>query len=495
MSSPAKNPTAQASYESSRPDPTVTNYGMVVAAHEHATACGFFSLMAKHVSIKMKTVDYSPLDKLSTLWVSILVGCKHTSDINTKLGAKEPALAALFDLERFPDQSGVNRLLTALPESCVEQMRAFHLDLLVRNTRARLRRLRTKLARGHGRVLFVDFDQRGILAGGDGYELASAGHFGAKRGRRGYKLSLAFIGGPIGEVLDEYLDPGKSSAGSRLGESLDTLERFCAAIKLPHDRVVVRGDALYGTPAILGQIQERGFGFLIKGVSPQRAAGLAAGCAPEAFAEAAGSAPGRPRFVAELGQQTLRGQKPKGGPAPEVTARVVLVRWQEPGRRRTARAGARQREREAEREPPPPRTCYSMLVTSLSAEQLPAARVPETYDDRATIERYFRDEDDALGAHSVRTHRHAGAAVFQWMVAITSNQLRWMRAKLLADTPLAHFGVGRLIGQVITIAARIVCTGARRRVIFSSANPLSALLVAALNAPVQLTLPLRSSSP
>ncbi len=492
---PTCNRTPEPSYESSPSDPTLTNYGLIVAAHEHATQCGFFSLMAQHLKVPIKTVDYSVVDKVTTLWASILVGCRHTSDINTKLGTREPALAALFGLTRFPDQSTINRFLTALPEPTIAAVRRMHLELLLRNTRARHRRLRTKLARGHGRVLFVDLDQRGLLVASTRYELAAAGHFGAKRGRRGYKLSLAFLGGQIGEVLDEFFDPGNSPAGTHLHQILDTLERVCRTLRLPHDRVILRADALYGTPAILAQIQARGFGFLIKGISPQRARRLAGGCEPEAFVASKTTADGQGRFVADLGQQTLKGSAPKGAAAPAVQARVIVMRWDAPGRRGKARAGAEQRAREAARQPPPPRTCYSMLMTSLSADALPLGRVLETYDDRATIERYFRDETDALGAHSVRTHRHTGAAVFEWIVAMTSNLLRWMKAKLFAGTAIAAFGIGRLIGQVIAISARIVVTGTRRRVIVSTAHPLAKILVAALTAPVQLPLPLRVCSP
>ncbi len=491
---PTRNRTPESLFESSPLDPTLTNYGMAVAAHEHATESGFFSLMATHLSVPIKTVTYTPVDKLTSLWMSILVGCRHTSDINVKLGTREPALAAVCGLERFPDQSTINRFLTALPESAVAAMRRMHFELLVRNSRARQHRLRTKLARRHGRVLFVDIDQRGITVSGKHYELSAPGHFGHKRGRRGYKLTAAFIGGQIGELLDEFLDPGSSPAGTRIADVLDTLERMCAAMRLARDRVVVRADALYGTPAILEQIQARGFGFLIKGVSHQRARRLAESMPAEAFVAGARRADGRARFVAECGMQRLRSRAAKGEEAPSVDARVVVMRWQEPGRRTKARAGAAQRAREAARGPVPERTCYSMVVTSLSEEALPAECVLERYDDRATIERYFRDEDEALGAHTVRTHHHAGAAVFEWMVAMTSNLLRWMKAKLLAGTRVAGFGVGRLIGQLIAVPARIEVRGARRRVIFASGHPLTSVLVAALAAPAQLLLPLRVGS-
>jgi hypothetical protein len=48
------------------------------------------------------------------------------------------------------------------------------------------------------------------------FELSSNGYFGKKRGRYSYQLTLAFIGGDLGEVLDEYFDPGNTPFAHRL---------------------------------------------------------------------------------------------------------------------------------------------------------------------------------------------------------------------------------------------------------------------------------------
>jgi hypothetical protein len=455
-----------------------TAHGLLVLAYEQAKDAGFFAGLNRQVSVPMKTVTYSVHDKLATLWASIVVGCDHTVEINFKLGAQEQALAAVFGLTRFPDQSGINRLLRACSESTVSQMRDLHLTLLGRNSRARRRHLRTRLRRG--RALYVDLDQRGITVSGKNYEVAEAGYFTRKRSHRGYQLSMAFLGGPLGEVLDEYFDPGKTPAGARVDDMLGSLERMATAWGIPRDKIVLRGDAQYGTPAIIAKLQARGFSFLLKGLSSHRAERLAQGLAQTAFIAVSPRAEGEPRWVADIGEREFTdesGARPK--PKPTVRARALIVKWIDVSVPGPPRPGPTSRARRAD-VPKASRTCYAMLMTNLAAEVVPAAMALDHYDDRATIERYFRDEQCALGARSVRTHKAAGAAVFQWMVAMTNNLLHWMRARCFANTPLEHYGVGRLVTRAFQIPARLIRSGQRLRVIFPERHALVATIVDAL---------------
>src|SRR5207253_11140920 len=132
-------------------------------------------------------------------------------------------------------------------------------------------------------VLFLDLDQRGLTVSSNQFQLASKGYFGRKRARFGYQLSLAFFGGPIGEVLDEYFDPGNTPAASRVDELLDAALAFCRRTAIRPDQVVVRGDAQYGTPEIIRKIKARGFHFLFKGLSSARARRLLERVAPDAL--------------------------------------------------------------------------------------------------------------------------------------------------------------------------------------------------------------------
>src|ERR1051325_6973427 len=247
-----------------------TAHGLLVAAHRSASDFGFFSSIPPFLSLSMKKIDYSWVDKLSTLWASLVVGCDHTVEINSTLGPQERAAAALFGLERFPDQSQCNRLLHAFCPEHIPQFRRLHLHLLVEHSRARKRRLWARLANTQP-VLFLDLDQRGLSVSSTRFELAAKGYFGRKRSRFGYQLSLAFFGGQVGEVLDEYLDPGNTPAAARVEDLLEAAAEFCRRTAIAPHHLVVRGDAQYGTAEIIEKISARGFHYLLKGKSSQRA--------------------------------------------------------------------------------------------------------------------------------------------------------------------------------------------------------------------------------
>jgi hypothetical protein len=106
-----------------------------------------------------------------TLLASILTGCQHTVEINDSLGAHEKALAQAMGLDRFPDQSQVNRLLHATEAAHVEQWREAHLELLADNSRAGARCRWLKLANGE-QMLVADIDQRALVVQGKQFELA-----------------------------------------------------------------------------------------------------------------------------------------------------------------------------------------------------------------------------------------------------------------------------------------------------------------------------------
>jgi len=453
----------------------LTTHGLLVAAHEHARRLGFFSSLDRFVSLKMKTIDYSWQQKLQTLWASIVVGCDHTVQINDTLGAHERAAAALFGLERFPDQSNVNRLLWAVTPEHLPQWRALHLALLVRYSRGKRRRLWAHLA-NQQRVLFVDIDQRALVVSSNQFELCAKGHFGRKRGRWGYQLSLAFLGGRVGEVLDESLDPGNTSAATRLDDLLDRVLTYCKRTGITPSSVVIRADALYGTVDIVEKIQARGFHFLLKGISRQRAAKLLSGVPDQSvFDRVENGSQREPAWMCDLGEREHRhGRKASAEHAVHCRT-LLLVRhlWKTDPRR----AGPKQRARKmADGRARRRVRRVDYFVTDLEARQLPIARVLETYHDRSTIERYFYDEAYGLGARQVRTKHFPGQALFQFLVATTNNLLRWMKHTLFKGTEIEHMGICRLVHSAMQIPARIRKLGKKIIVEFPARHHLVAAL-------------------
>jgi DDE family transposase len=453
-----------------------TSHGLLVVAHDFAVRVGFFSALEHSLAVRMRTRDYSWHQKFATLWASIVAGCDHTSQINDRLGAHERATAALFGLARFPDQSQVNRCLRAASPDTVAQMRRVHVRLLARHSRARRRRLWPRLANQQA-VVFLDLDQRALTVSSNAFELATRGHFGRKRGGRGYQLSLAFIGGRIGEVVDEYLDAGNTPAAARVDDLLATAARLCARLAIAPSRVVVRGDAQFGTPAIIKKIEAFGFHYVFKGLSPSRARRLLDRAPDSAVFHLVDNGRARePAWMCDLGTLTHRHGRARSADTDVAARTLVLVRhvFERPRRRpdpkQRDRAKAAGTDRVRVRK-------VDYFLTSLAPGQLPLDRVLPTYHDRSTIERYFYDEAYGLGARQVRTKQAAGQALFQLLVATTNNLLRWMKHSVFRNTEIEQMGICRIVHCAMQIPARIKKCGRRTLVEFPARHHVIASLV------------------
>jgi hypothetical protein len=440
---------------------TFTAHGLLVAAHDFAADRRFFASFDQLLSVPMKKKDFSWQDKLATLWASVVVGCDHTSQIKHTLGPHERASAAVFGLQRWPDQSQINVLLNRFSPENVSQWRSLHLALMGKHSRARRRRLWPRLA-DSVRVLFLDNDQRGLTVCSNQFQFAAKGHFGRKRSRLGYQLSLAFFGGPIGEVLDEYLDAGNTPAGHRVEALLDAALTFCKKTGIGPDQVVVRADAQYGTVDIIEKIRARGFHFLLKGLNAQRSRRLLDRVASDSVFHAVDNGANRdPAWMCDLGELEHRSTAHGPGPKPTVAARtLVLVRhiWVSDLRRASPKERARRKAEGTDRKRV---RKVDTFLTDLDPSKLPLDRVLSTYHDRSTIERYFYDEQYGLGARQVRTHHHAGEAVFEFVVATTNNLLRWMKHTVFKGTVIERLGVSRLVHVAMQIPARIKRWGDR----------------------------------
>ena len=446
------NSSIEVRYEARSSAPDRTQHGMLPALWQYAEQCGAFQLW-EQIKFKMKTVEYSPTDKLKVLWASIVTGCEHTSYINDRFGACEKALAqATLNKGRFPDQSQINRLLQAVGAEQIEGWRAAHFELLRRHSRGRQRKHWTRLS-NRQRVLTADVDQRGIAVNGKQFELATKGYFSRQRTRRGYQLSALFLSSQVGEVLNEYFDSGDTPAARRLPELIGSLGRYCQQMKISPDQVLIRGDAQFGTPAVIGMIEAAGFRYLFRGLCPQKAAKLAEQ-ATEPFWQVKRSTRGEPLWLSEVGliehadrSTAGRGQKIRCRTIVEVRlCQAKPVSGKHHGKKKAAAT---------------PTIRYSYFLTNLNQQQMPCQQVLDLYHDRATIERYFNDEQNALGAKHVRTKHFYGAGLFQFMVATTNNLLRWAKSKLFGGTKIELLGLKRFIRQVIEVPSKIRKEGKR----------------------------------
>jgi hypothetical protein len=127
------------------------------------------------VAIEMKTVDFTPVNKLIQVFVSFLTGCEYVSVINTRL-RPERKLAQVWRNERFAHQATLSETLDALTLTNLAQ-----LDAAVTQICQSCSRTRRHDWRG---FLWLDFDLSGLPCGKQA-EGSQRGFFSGKKTPQG----------------------------------------------------------------------------------------------------------------------------------------------------------------------------------------------------------------------------------------------------------------------------------------------------------------------
>jgi len=118
---------------------------------------GLLDPIKQHVDIAQKTVEHSPVDKLTDALVAILAGAHGIVEINIRLRA-DPVLQRAFGREACAGQSVVQRTLNARTTDNIKQMR-FACDVIFQHrSRAGRHRFATTL-------LLLDIDVTAMVCG------------------------------------------------------------------------------------------------------------------------------------------------------------------------------------------------------------------------------------------------------------------------------------------------------------------------------------------
>ena len=233
----------------------------LVAFIKFAQTVGALELLDQ-VKVKMKKIDYTVHQKMMTLLLSVVIGCRYTSDINQKL-VPDTVAANLLGMDRFPDQSQVNALLRRIDNKGLEQAKSIHHQMFMQNAQC----LSTT------DDVVVDIDQSGLIANGKTYEMAQKGYFSKKKNQKGYQLSAAFCGNENSETISLYLDPGNTHCSTRFEDLVkDTLVKLADVAK--DNRLILRMDSGYGSDDNIRKIQNIVL-FIAKAFSTVRAANIA----------------------------------------------------------------------------------------------------------------------------------------------------------------------------------------------------------------------------
>lgn len=402
----------------------------LMAVLQFANKIEFFTPF-KAFKLQMKEVKYSVYQKLITIIISIIMGCKYTKDINEVL-ATEKVAANMFDMERFPDQSQINILLTRMNEENVEQLAQIHHNLFMKNS----------YSLSCGDKVVVDLDQTGLIANGRTYEFAEKGYFPNKKNQRGYQLSAAFVG-EYSETVSLFLDPGNVHSKNRLK---DLLYSVTAKFKehLNAGKLILRMDGGYGSLENIELLKSiPGLKFIVKGYSTRQSSRLAKGIPFEAYTRVDKNV-----WVYEL-------------PSNEDDLRIILVQT-------LKRNGE---------------LVYSHLITNISSGKLSAVEIFHFYNGRQTIEAFFKTAKNVYGIKNLRTRKFYGIYVFLWLVFITHNLITWVKRTVLNNTGLEEVGVKTLIEKVGSIRAFVERTFQGIKIIIPPLTKLAKLLAEALLGP------------
>jgi len=402
---------------------------------QFALHIGFFKPF-ETFKLNMKEVRHTVTQKLFALIASIIMGCEYTKDINEILGPESLA-ANMLSMERFPDQSQINRLLTRTDEESVTQLRDIHNQLFTEHSHSI-----------HSpEPVVIDIDQSGLLAGGKTYEFASKGYFPNKAGKKGYQLSVAFAG-EHSEIVDLYLDPGNTHCQNRLEDLLSSItSKYTEHLK--DGRLIVRLDSGYGSLENIERFMSiKGLKFIVKGYSTRTAAIIARKVPKSAYKQVSEGA-----WVYELPQ--------------EGRLRVILVRFRRKDGNLT----------------------YTLLYTNISRKKLSCEEAFHFYNGRQTIEAFFKMAKNTYGIKNLRTSKFYGIYTFLWMMAMTHNLITWFKVIKVEGTELKGAGVKTLVEKCSRVKGFVERTTEGIRVMIPPFTKLAKLLIEALTRPryVQLS--------
>jgi hypothetical protein len=170
--------------------PRPTQHGLLVCWGHFAQELGLLEHL-QAVPIPQKTVIHSPAAKLTTLFMGLLSGIEHLTDLTHAPAPlyHDPTLAAAWGLPALPEASGVSRTLTAATPQSLAALQT----VLTRLTQPFLERaLQDLRLRSQPLVLDVDLTGQPVSAASTSFPNAAFGYMDGEI-RLGYQLAVVCL--------------------------------------------------------------------------------------------------------------------------------------------------------------------------------------------------------------------------------------------------------------------------------------------------------------
>lgn len=416
----------------------------------------------KFIKIKQKTVQHSPVDKLTDALLAILLDCDVVSQINTKL-AQEIAVLKAFGREHSADQSTVQRTLSCCTSQNVAEFQQALAVIFAKHSRTRHHKF-------HKQPLILDIDLTGLPCSKH-YEGSCKGYFAdckpGTTGRQLYRVSAS----QYNELVYQAVFPGNTGSAS-LENFKGMLEAAFAVLALKAKykrRIVIRLDGGFGNGPIINYLLAEGYQFVVKLGNAPRANKMCQSvetqewhldqCHQREFGlvhSESGYAAVESRPVYQIGVRHTPPQPQKE--ASKVKAEKV-------------KATTTASEIEVKVVDPQP-YAYNVLVVRLEGlswakgATIAASEILEQvhfYDSRAVIETAsIKADKQGLGLVKRRKFSLMGQEMLVLLAQLAHNLVVWAKGWLAELSPeLESFGVQRLVRDLFAIAGAVVFASGR----------------------------------
>lgn len=478
----------------SRGEPVATEHALLVPLGRFAEQIGLLAAL-QTVPFPMKTVTHSPGDKLTQLLAHLLAGGMHIDELDTSPHPlrRDAAVVQAWGQTAVASASGVSGLLRAATDASVAGV--------VEAAERVLAPYRQRVLREGGEpYLVVDCDLTGLVVSDQAmtYEGAEYGYMGEVGGvAKGYQFARAQVASAAGAwVLGGFLHGGRTvsvtclaelvtlieqrlgrprrrveavaarlaqteaalaawqadaapAGGPRSGRTprqqqrweregarltaeaaqlRETLQRLRAdnATNPAPVRIVLRLDGGFGDAASVAWLWEQGYEFVVRAHSAQVAARLRT--EPDlGWVKISQNA-----HLAACAATTV-------GTCPYPLRLFVARQW-----------------RGAER---PERWSALIVSPSLPVADWPTRRVGRFYNGRQTIEAGIKESKQFFASRHLPTRHQPGIALYEALVLLAQNLLRWFRPAVLADTRLARVGTKALVRSAAHCRALVAAGG------------------------------------
>lgn len=231
----------------------------------HLGQIDLFGPIRDTVKIVQKTVTYTPFDKLSDAFISILAGAHGLVEINTRLRS-DPALQRAFGRKACADQSVVQDTLNTCGADQVTQMSQALQTIYRQHSQG--------YAHDYAEAWqILDVDLTGMPCGKKA-AFASKGYFPQQRYRRGRQLGRV-LATRYHEIVVDQLFNGTTYLRTALRPLLAAAEALLELDAAKRARTIIRIDAGGGSVSDINWLLERDYQVHGKDYSGQRAQKLA----------------------------------------------------------------------------------------------------------------------------------------------------------------------------------------------------------------------------